>query len=100
MLLTDGRRMLLQFELIGTNQVAMASPQLWNGQPVTARIGSARNFSGRNGLSGVEELIVPEREGNAAKLIRFRDLGDPSVSGHAAYAICGYSRIVRRPARL
>ena len=99
MLLTNGRRLPFRFMQRGPDEVAMVSSVLWAGRPVTARIRSARSFNGRNGLSGTQEFIVREREGIAVKLIRFRGLGDPSAGSHTAYAICGYTGIVRRPTR-
>lgn len=99
MILSDGRRMPFRFQLSGPNQVAMVSSSLWNRQPVTARMRGATSFSGRNGLSGAREFIILEREAMGADLIRFRNLGDPSAAGLTAYAICGYSQVVRRPVR-
>jgi hypothetical protein len=99
MILSDGRRIAMLFQLRGPDQVAMVSTGLWNRQPVAARLRAGTSFSGPNGLSGSRELVILEREEMGADLIRFRNLGDPSADGLTGYAICGYTRIVRRPVR-
>ena len=99
MILSDGRRMAMRFHLAGPDRVAMVSTNLWGRQPVMARLRAGTSFSGPNGLSGARELVMLEREQMGADLIRFRNLGDPSAAGLTGYAICGYSRLVRRPVR-
>jgi hypothetical protein len=99
MILSDGRRIAMLFQLRGPDQMAMVSTGLWGRQPVVARLRAGTSFSGPNGLSGSRELVILEREEMGADLIRFRNLGDPSADGLTGYAICGYTRIVRRPAR-
>jgi hypothetical protein len=102
LMLTDGRRIRFDFTLADRNRVTLTSPQLWSGRPVTASVSwvSGRGaqvgtFSRRGGPEGVQTMAV--RGGQAVKLIRLQQIGEPSAPGLSGYGICGYTNIVRRP---
>lgn len=104
LILDDGRRIRLRTTWDGRDELRLQSPDLWSGEPIATRISwsNARGahvgaFSRPGGPEGVEIMFT---EGSTAtKLIRLRQLGDPTMPNATGYGICGYRSIVRRPAR-
>ncbi|MBX3562117.1 MAG: hypothetical protein KF780_09935 [Sphingomonas sp.] len=102
LLISDGRRARLSFQIVGRDQVRLESPELWSGRPVTIpiqwrdasnmRVGT---FGRRDGPQGIEVLFVEQSQ--ATRLIRLRQFGDASYPNLTGYGICGFSQIVRRP---
>ena len=99
LILSDGRRIPLQFSLSGQDQVRLSSPALWEGRPQTMAIRwgtiggeQAGSFSRRGGPEGLQIMSVVGS--SAVKLIWLRNIGGPAPSG---FGICGYKEVVRRP---
>ncbi|HYI47978.1 MAG TPA: hypothetical protein VEX35_05875 [Allosphingosinicella sp.] len=102
LILSDGRRMRLDFTLVDRNRARLQSAQLWPGGPVTMEVrwlngrgGQVGAFSRRGGPEGVQTMYT--QGSRAVKLIRLRQIGEPSAPGLNGYGICGYGSIVRRP---
>jgi hypothetical protein len=79
-------------------RVELVSPTLWSGRPVLVPIAftdKGARFGSRQGPAGSDRWVMDARSARAAKLIHFARLGDSSAQ--AAYGICGYNQIVRRP---
>ena len=106
LLLSDGRRLRFSFTLTRDEQLRFASRELWAGRSLTLPVRWLESrefvqlgaFGGEGGDGGPEGLQMMYVEGRrAAKLIRFRQLGDAGMPGLSGYGICGYSGTVRRP---
>jgi hypothetical protein len=102
LILSDGRRVRFDFTLIEGDRVRLESPQLWSGRPVRMSVRwmngtslQTATFGRRGGPEGVQMMFVQRSQ--AVKLIRLRQVGEPSAPELNGYAICGYSNIVRRP---
>lgn len=103
LMLSDGRRIRFDFTLVDRDHARLESPQLWSGRPVTTDVrwingrGGAQvgAFSRRGGPEGVQTMFIQRAQ--AVKLIRLRQIGEPSAPGLSGYGICGYTNIVRRP---
>jgi hypothetical protein len=102
LMLSDGRRIRLDFTLVDRDRARLESPQLWSGRPVSMSVRwmngngiQTGTFGRRGGPEGTQTMFV--QGGQAVKLIRLRQIGEPSAPGLSGYGICGYSNIVRRP---
>ena len=88
--MTGPEHVVLEGELWSGGRVAVRNR--WSGSG--AMVGS---FSGSGGPEGVQMMII--NGSRAAKLIRFRQLGNPSRPNLTGYGICGYRQVVGRPNR-
>ena len=106
LLLSDGRRIRFTFTLTRDEQLRLASRELWAGRSVTlpmrwlesrefVQLGAFGADGTEDGPEGLQMMFVDRRR--AAKLIRFRRLGDASMPNLSGYGMCGYSGTVRRP---
>ena len=106
LLLSDGRRIRFTFTLTRDEQLRLASRELWAGRSVTlpirwlesrefVQLGAFGGDGAEGGPEGLQMLFVDRPR--AAKLIRFRRLGDPGMANLSGYGFCGYPGTVRRP---
>jgi hypothetical protein len=103
LIVSNGRRIRFRFTLTGETQLRLDSPDLWSGRPVSTTIrwqnsGDSTQigaFGGNGGPEGAQMMFVETP--TAVKLIRFRELGDPSIPNATGYGICSYRGLVRRP---
>ena len=106
LLLSDGRRIRFTFTLTRDEQLRLASRELWAGRSLTmpmrwlesrefVQLGAFGGDAAAGGPEGLQMMYVDQRR--AAKLIRFRRLGEASMPNLSGYGICGYSGTVRRP---
>ena len=106
LLLSDGRRIRFTFTLTKDEQLRLASRELWAGRSITmpirwlesrefVQLGAFGGEGADAGPEGLQMMFVDERR--AAKLIRFRRLGDAAMPSVSGYGMCGYSGRVRRP---
>jgi hypothetical protein len=104
LILSDGRRLRFDYTLIGSDRLRLEGRELWSGRPLTTRFrrvsmprGQVGSFGQQGGPEGLEMFFVEPPRG--AKLVRFQQLGDPSLPNLTGYGICGYKAVVRRPNR-
>jgi hypothetical protein len=100
MLLGDGRRVRISFDLQGRSGVALTSPDLWGGHRVVADMrwleSGAGLFDHDGGPSGTAMNYGSRTGSSVARLIRFQQIGGGAAAGLNGYAICGASTTVRR----
>ena len=105
LILSNGRRLRFDFTQTSATVARLDSRELWSGRPVTTQVRSLQRSeqvsafgeAGGTGPEGIQMMIVAPPRG--AKLIRFRQLGDPALANVTGYGICGYSRVERRAAQ-
>jgi hypothetical protein len=107
LILQDGRTGGIRYEMVnGGAQAAMAAPAgVLPAPSVVLRRGTGRGDSGARlriaadkGPSGYEIFLIDESSAEAVKLLELDRLGGPVTGELPAAAICGYSKIIRRPA--
>lgn len=101
MILSDGQRVTFDMTMTGPDYISFEG-ELWSGERVGVRnswtgSGGAAvgSFNRRNGPQGVQMMFIENSQ--AAKLVRFRQLGVSSRPNVTGYGICGIKEIVRRP---
>jgi hypothetical protein len=111
LILRDGRTAGIRYELVqgsaaGGAQAVMAAPAgVLPAPSVVLRRGSGGSLTGDRlrlaadkGPSGYEMFLTDEGGAEAVKLLEFDRLGGSVTGDLPAGAICGYAKIVRRPA--
>jgi hypothetical protein len=66
-------------------------PMRWQQARNAVQLGT---FGGTNGPEGVQMMFVEQPR--AVKLIRFRQLGEPTMATLTGYGMCSYAGLVRR----
>lgn len=100
MLLGDGRRVRITFDLRDGGGVALTSPELWGERRIVAAIGWSANgvgvFDNDGGPTGTAVSYGTRSVSSVARLIRFERIGGRTATNLSGYAFCGAATTVRR----